>query len=48
MPTDPAPELTPAEQARQGETSGHMRRVLGISFAAAAVALAIILAVWVI
>jgi len=45
MPENHAPHLDP-EPARQGETSGHMRRVLAISFAGAVVVLAALLIWW--
>jgi len=34
------------EKARSGETSGHLRVILGVSFALAAIALGILLAFW--
>jgi hypothetical protein len=34
------------EEARSGETSGHVRRILGISFAMVTIAFGILLAYW--
>lgn len=34
------------EEARSGETSGHVRRILGISFAMVTIAFGVLLAYW--
>jgi hypothetical protein len=47
VPDDHPPTINTTE-ARQGETSGHMRRVLGLSLTAAAVVFAIVLIWWVV
>jgi hypothetical protein len=45
MPESHAPELN-KQQARQGETSGHMRIVLAVSLIGAIVVLAAVLVWW--
>jgi hypothetical protein len=45
MPEKSAPQLD-TERARQGETSGHMRVVLTVSFVGAVVVLAALLIWW--
>jgi hypothetical protein len=40
------PTVLKGEEARSGETSGHLRRILGISFAMVTIAFGILLAYW--
>ena len=40
------PTVIKGEEARSGETSGHLRRILGISFAMVTIAFGILLAYW--
>jgi hypothetical protein len=41
-----APPVVKGEKARAGETSGHVRKILGISFATVTIAFGILLAYW--
>ncbi|HWD27533.1 MAG TPA: hypothetical protein VG387_10235 [Rhizomicrobium sp.] len=46
MPADTKKRVVPTEQARQGETSGHVRYVLHISLALAVIAGVVIWSVY--
>jgi hypothetical protein len=40
------PTVIKGDEVRSGETSGHLRRILGISFAMVTIAFGILLAYW--
>ena len=43
---DESPEALPAERARAGETSGHVRIILGVSMSLTVIGMGVLLLAW--